>query len=133
MNRRSVIMNSGQVYTIAVEEPAPTAAHIWGVVRARLIDDVTGEPVNVPVRIEVRERGLTPRIAQDGIIGLVGVPLNIFPYLDAQGYTLHFTIYAEGYLPVAIPTLAIPGIIAQNASFPQAFTPLDLGDLRLVR
>jgi hypothetical protein len=128
MNRRNVTMNSGQIYTIAVDDPTPTAAHLWGVVRARLIDDVTGEPVNVPVRIEIKKAGLTPRIAQDGIIGLVGIPLNVFPKLNLQDYPLQFTIYAESYLPMVVTTT-----ISKNLGFPQAFTPRNLGDQRLIR
>lgn len=134
MNRRTIIMNTGQMYTIAVDDPVPTAAHLWGVVRARLIDDVTNEPVNVPVRIQVQEAGLTPRIAQDGIIGLVGIPMNIFPDLANSDYTVHFTIWAAGYQPLSVSAQVtkIPPV-PTAPGFPQAFTPRDLGDLRLIR
>lgn len=128
MNRRTITMNTGKVYIIAIDDPVPTATHLWGVLHARLIDDVTSEPINVPVRIEVQESGLSPRIAQDGIVGLVGIPRNIFPDLVNQSYTLHFTIYAEGYQP-----FSTTGVISQTPTFPQAFTPRDLGDLRLIR
>jgi hypothetical protein len=128
MNRRTITMNTGQVFTIAIDDPVPSAAHLWGVLHARLIDDVTGEPVNVPVRIEVQETELTPRIVQDGIVGLVGIPLNVFPDLVNQSYTLHFTVYAEGYQP-----FSTTGVISQTPTFPQAFTPRDLGNLRLIR
>jgi hypothetical protein len=128
MNRRTITMNTGQVYIIAIDDPVPSAAHLWGVLHARLIDDLTGSPLNVPVRIEVQAAGLTPRIAQDGIVGLVGIPLNVFPDLINQAYTLHFTVYAEGYQP-----FSASGVISQTPGFPQAFTPQDLGDLRLIR
>jgi hypothetical protein len=126
MNRRTIITRDGRVYDAAMDDPAPTGAHTWGVVRARLVDEVSLLPVSAPTTIEVDQQGLTPRIVSDGLVGLVGIPLNVFPALANQSYDVHFTILVSGYQPLVV-TATIP----QTPGFPAAFSPTDLGDLQV--
>lgn len=131
-NRRAVVMPDSQIVTLAMEDQCVSGAHQWGVVHARLIDDITHQPVTVPTTLQVRQGGLTPRITEDGLIGLVGIPLNVFPRLDNQAYQVDFTVRAQGYQP---RTLSVP-IPRQQATisspgFPFVFTPVDFGDIHL--
>ena len=46
---------------------------------ARLVDELTGEPVDVDIEQTTSVDGLFPRIARGGLIGLVGQPARLFP------------------------------------------------------
>jgi hypothetical protein len=128
MPRRTVVLNTGESVVVNVDDPPPLAARWWGIVRARVLDVVTNEPVRSLIQIEAQEAGLHPRVAQGGLVGMVGIPLLLFPALAAQGYNLHVTIRAEGYLAhsATVPIPAQPG-------FPGSFTPADMGDVVMFR
>jgi hypothetical protein len=115
-------------HTVAMEDPVPFGRSFWAVVRGRAIDELTGAAPRVPVRITTRAPGLTPRSAEGGLVGLLGYPAEVFPALAAQGYTVEFTLHADGYLALS-GAAALP----QDPQFPARFTPADLGDLPLHR
>lgn len=98
------------------------------IVRARLVDELSGEPIAESTTLSTAIPGLHPRIGTDGLVGLVGRPARLFPTLDVAGVMLSVRISAQSYgsLDLEVPLGPMPG-------FPASFTPLDLGDVFLHR
>jgi hypothetical protein len=119
--QRHQVQANGFLYTVSPDDNVSLAARCWGVVQVRLRDEITGEPVRTQTGIRTEYRGLRPRVAGDGLVGLVGVPRVVFPDLPNQGYDVPFTVTATGYLPVAL-SAAVP----QDAQFPVSFSPSNL-------
>jgi hypothetical protein len=110
-------------------ESAPMAAdRVRAVLSARLVDELTGDPVDVDIGLTTTADGLFPRVARGGLIGLVGRPARLFPALDINPVFLSMRVTAPRYLP-----LTLGGTIGPIAGFPGQFTPLDLGDAGLHR
>jgi hypothetical protein len=110
-------------------EPAPLAAdRVRAVLSARLVDELTGDPVEVDVEVTTATDGLFPRVARGGLIGLVGQPARLFPTLDINPVALSMRSTAARYLP-----LQMGGLLGPLAGFPDQFAPLDLGDVALHR
>jgi hypothetical protein len=125
---RSVVEVSGQTYTISPDDTPALAGRTWGVISAWVVDEITGRPPRSRLTLSSTYPGLSPRLASDGLIGLVGIPTSVFPALDTQSYPVQLTIQAEGYLPRQEEV-----IVAANADFPNDFTPAELGSLALHR
>ncbi len=128
MNRRTIQSNN-RLYTYSPDNPVPLGRRIWGVISVLLMDEITElQPSGTPF-ISTTYKGLDPRVAQEsGLVGLVGIPVRVFPNLMNQDYTVDFTVGAEGYIPRKGKT-SVP----QNASFPDTFTPALLLELDLHR
>lgn len=116
-------------YTYSPDAPLPAGRRLWGVLSARLVDEITGLAPDGPASMATTYRGLTPRTAQSSsLTGLVGIPANVFPDLKNQSYNVPFTVSAAGYLSrrdVAV----IPNI----ATFPDDFATLTLPDITMHR
>jgi hypothetical protein len=124
-------------YTVSMDDPVAGSDRNQALVRARLIDELTGEPVSLAPVVRPLGSGVTgthiaralvPRSASGGMVGLVGVPRVAFPALNVQGYAIGLEVDAPGFMRYqAIGALPIqPG-------FPGSFFPADLGDLQLRR
>ena len=115
-------------YTLGMEDAVPPAQRFRVAVRARVIDELTGETPRVPIRLTTPTPGLAPRVGSGGLIGLIGVPFETFPALDAQPYATTFEVRADRYV-----TRKVAVDVPQDAQFPDRFIPADLGDLALHR
>ena len=121
-----------RAYQISPDDPPPLADRYWSVLRVQLIDELVGRPPRGATRIETDYAGLTPKVAADGLVGLVGRPFQLFPALNplhpsAQSYDVPFTIRADGYLE-RTGRVTIP----MTAGFPDLFAPTFI-DLELHR
>jgi hypothetical protein len=116
------------VYTVSPELPLQDGRKTWAVVSARIFDEITGLPPESDITIQSSFSGISPRTAPGGLVGFAGIPVRAFPSLKLTGYIVPIAIQAEGYIPVFRD---VP--IAQNAAFPDAFVPTDLGTLGLHR
>lgn len=96
---RRVVEAQGKEYVISPDDPAPLASRIWGILLARLINEVTTEPVTSPVQLTSNVPECSPRISRDGLVGLIGIPSRVFPALVSRSFVLMMDIQAEGYLP----------------------------------
>jgi len=110
------------------DDQAPLGDRTWAIVKLRVTDELTGQPPTSIIAIQARERGLTPRVASDGLAGLVGIPRQLFPSLKMMGYTVHLTVSADGYIS---RDLAVP--IGSDPNFPDSFTQPLLINLALHR
>lgn len=110
-------------------DPVPVAAdRVRAVMSVRLIDELTGEPVELDIGLSTPISGLYPRVARGGLVGLVGRPAQLFPDLDMDPVSLSMQATAPRYLPVAIT-----GTLGPIAGFPQQFAPLAIGNMGLHR
>lgn len=109
-------------------DPVPPGSRLRAIVRARLLDEITRIPVTSGSRIQSSRKDLVPRVASDGLVGLSGTPSLAFPGLATTGVKLDLSITNPGYLPMQLNST-----LAAIATFPQAFAPLDFGDVMLHR
>ena len=104
----TTVQANGLNYLFAPDDDPPRAARAWMLVRARLVNDVTLRPVTEDVQLTSDLPLTTPRISDDGIVGLVAVPKDVFPILAGRNYTFNLTLHARRFLShtvaVIIPT-----------------------------
>ncbi len=115
-------------YTISPDERLPRGSRPSAIIAARLVDELTGSPPRSAVSITSEMAALTPRVAQDGLVGFAGVPSVAFPQLKTQVYTVPLEIAADGYV-LARRAVAL----GPQAAFPDSFSPADLGRIDLHR
>jgi hypothetical protein len=113
------------------DELEAQGSRLRALVVARAIDEITQRPAKID-EVATPDRRLAlhvvPRNAGDGLVGLAGKPASIFPDLGLTGASIPLRIGAQGYLP-----LALDGTLGPFAGFPDAFTPLDHGDVDMHR
>lgn len=110
-------------------DPAPVAAdRVRAVMSARLVDELTGEPVELDIGLSTPMDGLYPRVARGGLVGLVGQPARLFPELKTVSVPLLMKASVPGYLPVVIARNLGPIV-----DFPMQFLPISTEDVELHR
>jgi hypothetical protein len=125
---RRVVQVEGRAVLFSGEDPPPLGDRFWALIRARMVDELTGNPLASPFSLSTTTKGLTPRLASDGVCGFTGIPSNAFPRLGMQNYGVRMVIEAAGYVArehdVQVP---------QTPGFPALFQPPPLVDIRLHR
>jgi hypothetical protein len=127
MTRRVVNVGSEAVLFSSDGQP-PLADRTWALVRARVVDELTGEPPVTRMTVETDRTDVTTRAATGGLVGLVGIPSRAFPALNAQDYRVGLTVGAEGYVARRESVK-----VAKDTSFPAVFAATNVGDLALHR
>ena len=127
MLRRTVHANN-RMYVFSPDDQPTLGARIWGMVRLQVLDELSGEPPTSIATVTALEPKLASRFTSDGIGGLVGIPLQVFPDLGTTNRSVHLTVSADGYLPLddTVDFLTDP-------TFPVTFTPPALRTLSLHR
>lgn len=92
------VTDGANAWTLCSVDPAPLAGRLRAIVRARVVDELTGRPPGGAMRLAT-DAPLTPHVASDGYVGLVGVPARTFPGLDATTVNVDLRIDVRGYLP----------------------------------
>jgi hypothetical protein len=123
---RQTIKVGRQRYVFSPEGRIPAGGRFCALVKVRLVDAVTGKPPGGGVIIQAKGSGFVPRVAGDGIVGLSGIPIHLFPDLTNQDYPVRVTVSAEGYNP-----REIADSIPRNPNFPETFMTKDMGDIFL--
>ena len=100
MPRRTVQLGN-RIILYSPDDPVPVVDRFQAVMKVRVTDELTGGAPNSRTTVAVKERGLFSRLGDDGLGGLVGVPRQLFPALQARKYSLHLTISAARYEPRA--------------------------------
>jgi hypothetical protein len=93
MARRIVVVNS-QPYVFSPDDQPPLEGRLWALVRMQVIDELTGQAPASTITVEAEGTGFTPRVASGGLVGLTGIPSQVFP-----PDVVRLTIRAAGYLP----------------------------------
>lgn len=127
MSRRSIEVDD-TTYTFSPDRACPEGGYLWAIVRAQVRDEITAEPPQGAVTVETPTRNLLGRVAEDGLLGLVGRPDTVFSMLATQPYTVSMVIRARGYVPrTELVTMTV------QAGFPTSFAPPNPGQLLLHR
>ena len=125
---RVTVTDAGRVYTVNVDDARAGGDVYQAVVIAQLVDELTSEPVRARARISSTVPA-RPKYAQDGVVGLAGVPRRLFPRLATQPYPVDVAFDVDGFLPLQVEP--VPGLPMQ--SFLAQFAGIDLGPQALRR
>jgi hypothetical protein len=118
----------GLRYTFCPDDP-PRAADRWrAIVRALVRDEITQLSPDVEITVKTTAVGPWPRVASDGLVGLIGNPARLYPGLDAAMVDIPFSIEAPGFL-----RRELDAILGPIAGFPDAFAPADVGTVLMHR
>lgn len=119
------------LWTFCPELPVPRGARLRALARARLVDEITEQPLAADA-LEIPDARLAlhvaARIADNGIVGLAGFPQTAFPQLALQPAPLAFRVRADGFWPEDLATT----LVAQPG-FPTDFTLADFGTVLMRR
>jgi hypothetical protein len=96
MTRRTVTVGT-QSITIADDDPINRAGLQWALLRTRAIDELTGEPPHAQLRVDCDVPGTRPRVANGGLCGVVGRPIDVARALATERQ-FSATIRAAGFL-----------------------------------
>jgi hypothetical protein len=134
---RQTLQIDDRVYAVAFDDPQPRGRRLTVIVRGRAVDEFSGDAIEAPLAVEPAgaafERRssrmlVTPRRAEGGVVGLVGVPLVALPRVNAQAYQVGLRVSAAGYHPVLAVVNHGP-----VAGPPGSWVPADVGDVVLRR
>ena len=98
MINRHVVQLKDRTVLFSPEDPIRLVDRIQALVKLRITDELTATPLESPVAVQVREHGFVPRISSGGLVGLIGVPRQVFPALQTVDYVVHLTVSADRYL-----------------------------------
>jgi hypothetical protein len=121
-------IDNGLTYTVAPDVRPPLGQRMWALVQAEILDELTGQPPLAALDIESPNLGVFPRVAEDGIVGLAGIPRDAFSELATQNYTVNLTITAARYIAIKMAV-----VVASIPTFPALFNTTDLGVVALHR
>ena len=126
MSRRNIQLEN-RIVIFSPDDPVPLVNRIQALFKLRITDELTTRPPESTINLRVEERNYTARVASDGLAGLVGIPQQVIPGLNAQGYPVNLTVSAAGYL-----TRELHEEIRKDLSFPTHFAARQV-DLALHR
>lgn len=111
-------------------EPAPPgAARYQAIAVAQLVDELTGLPPRVPLRVSTPLAGLRATASAGGLVGLAGRPAALYPDpWPAPAPSVVLQVEAGGFQP-----LELSADLPPQPGFPGSFTRLDFGTLALHR
>jgi hypothetical protein len=98
MIHRRVVQLKDRTVLFSPDDPVRLADRIQALVNLRISDELTAAPLESPVTVQVRERGFVARASSGGLVGLIGIPLQVFPALQTVEHFVHLTVSAERYL-----------------------------------
>lgn len=127
MSRQNYIDN-GIAYTIAPDDEPAIGRRTWALVEGVVIDELTTHAPLVPLSVDSSHIGVTPRVADGGLIGLSGIPVVAFSRLRFVNDSVDLIVSASGYIP-----LSIRQSIASIATFPDDFDTTPLPPIALHR
>ena len=126
MSRRNIQLDN-RIVIFSPDDLVPLANRIQALLKLRITDELTTRPPESTINLRVEERGYIPRVAGDGLAGLVGIPQQVIPRLNAQNYPVNLTVSVKGYL-----ARELHEEIFQDPSFPTHFAAKQI-DLALHR
>lgn len=125
---RQDYIDNGITYTIAPDDEPAIGRRTWALVEGQVTDELTTLAPSVPLTVDAPDLGVTPRVADGGIVGLAGIPVDAFSQLKTTNCFVDLTISASGYIPVSIHQL-----ITAIGNFPDAFDTTPLPPIALHR
>jgi hypothetical protein len=125
---RQTITFPDRYYVISPDPRLRAGGAAQAIVMAHFEDEHTGLPPTATLNAFTVFPHLTARSTTEGLAGLTGIPERALPKLRTDPYDVDFRVTARRYLPFV--TVAH---FSNQGSFPDTFTPRDLGLVRLHR
>jgi hypothetical protein len=131
------ILVDGVRYVWAPDDAVSQGSRTSAIVQARLIDELTANPLVGPITIRPAgtafqnpraRNAVNPRAADGGVVGLVGTAIHALPALRTTAYEVGVTARAPGYIATTRTRMLGP-----DGSFPGVFVPAALGDVAMHR
>lgn len=123
-----IVSAGGYAYRFNPDTQPRTADRLRAIMRARVVDELTGQPMTSRLTVTTPLPGLRCGARPGGIVGLVGRPGRLYPALAGTPATLEMTVAAARYLPRRLVATLGP-----QPGFPDAFEPHDAGDVGMHR
>src|ERR1051325_5856226 len=98
MLSRRVIQVVNRNIVFAADDPLPLVNRVQAMLKLRITDELTAAPPESSINLTVLEKGYTPRVADGGLAGLIGIPIQVVPALNSNDYFVNLTISARNYL-----------------------------------
>lgn len=121
-------IDNGITYTIAPDDEPAIGRRTWALVEGAVTDELTTLAPLVPLSVDSPDLGVTPRVADGGIVGLAGIPVDAFSQLKTTNCFVDLTISASGFIPVSLHQT-----ITAIGNFPDAFDTTPLSPIALHR
>lgn len=134
MNCRQII-HVGVPFTYCPDETPRLADRLQAIMQGRFVDELTGRGIQARLTIATDTPELQPRVAEDGVAGLVANPLRRFPGLLANTVSVDMRVDVSRYLPRRFVRDLGPfdDALGSPADYPDFFAPIDLGVIGLHR
>ncbi len=116
------------MYVVSPDDLPPLGTRLCLLAGVRLLDELTGQPPAASISVTTGVTYADARVAEGGLVGLVGIPRRAFPALASNSYVASFTVDADGYMPRTV-AVSVP----MDPTFPATFTPPAISDLPLHR
>ena len=104
---RTTITSGGEIYTVSPDDIVPAERWFRAFVAGQALDDVTKQPLSVPVKVSVDEADFAITVKSDNWFVIAGITRWQFPLLSTTSYHLHLHLSAAGYLSKAL-TATVP-------------------------
>ena len=104
---RTTITSAGEIYTVSPDDSMPQEGRFRAFVAGQALDDVTKQPLSVPVKVSVDEADFAITVKSDNWFVIAGITRWQFPLLSTTSYNLHLHLSAAGYLSKAL-TVTVP-------------------------
>ena len=128
MTSRQTITFPERYYVISPDPRLRAGSATQAVVMAHFQDEHTGLPPTAALNAFTVFPHLKARSTTEGIAGLTGIPERALPKLRTDPYDVDFRVTARRYLP-----FVTAAHFTNQGSFPDTFTPRDLGLVQLHR
>ncbi len=114
-------------WRLSAEPPQPVAVWPQQILRVAVVDEITGAPPQTLPLASTTTPGVVA-CATGPLAGLRGSPLALYQPGFVTGAALQLGLAGTGFLPIGLS-----GTIGAEPGYPDAFQPLDLGQIALHR
>jgi hypothetical protein len=104
---RTIITSGGEIYTVSPDDIVPAERRFRAFVAGQALDDVTKQPLSVPVKVSLDEAGFTVKVKSDNWFVIAGITHWQLPSLSITASTLQVRLSAPGYLSKTL-TATVP-------------------------
>lgn len=128
MTSRRIVATDGASWRYSPDTPPPLGLRSQIMMRARVVDETTGESPDGTPRVTSQTAGAWAVSSDGGLVGVAGRPAALFPEIGIATARVSLLASHDGFLPITLEASLGP-----QPDFPAAFVLVDLGDIPLRR
>ncbi len=98
MSRRTVTVGNLS-YLFSPDDARSEGERFRALLRARVVDELTAQPPRGRINLETDAPRCIPRVAEDGLVGLAGIPRHVLRPRPLADYVLSLWLRFDGYVP----------------------------------